>query len=416
MENRVTTKSRFIVDFSSSVKRSAKTPRCDSVAKKRAVPVLCSESLVSRRFQVAAEAATTTDHLNSPSSLPIVEARELGWSRHFREDYTLENEVLGEGSFGRVRAAINNQNGEKVAVKMLPKRSSGDWEKYSSLIRKEVDHWKILENCPQVVDLMGVYEDDDNLYIVQELCTGGDLQHLLKGNVCLAESEAAQIVIPILKMLSECHEHNICFGDVKPANFMLKHPYSITHSLTDSSSPQHNLIVKTVDFGCSQKLNEDEKLSKKTGTPLYMAPEIFFGWYGLEVDIWAVGMMLYQLIGGKLPFFGDHADQLKKGPSFMIVQAVMDSELELTGSPWDNTSTELKSLIRGLLDLDYNTRLTAKGALHHLWIKQHSPNNNMGLKGPLGNIIKFPGSSGSSVASSKGGNGGSEDGQGGIGN
>lgn len=75
------------------------------------------------------------------------------------------------------------------------------------------------------------------------------------------------------------------------------------------------------------KLKDGEKLKKRTGTPLYMAPEIFFGWYGIEVDIWATGMMLYQLISGKLPFFGNFSEKLRKGPIFMIVQAVMDSEV-----------------------------------------------------------------------------------------
>lgn len=141
-----------------------------------------------------------------------------------------------------------------------------------------------------------------------------------------------------------------------------------------------------------------------------MAPEIFFGWYSMEVDVWATGMMLYQLIAGKLPFFGDHAEQLKKGPTFMIVQAVMESDLEFSGKAWDDVSSELKDLIRGLLDVDYNTRLTAKLALQHPWIKMNSKDNVI-VKGPFGNIIKFHGPETPVVRS--GGNGDSEDDNGG---
>lgn len=144
-----------------------------------------------------------------------------------------------------------------------------------------------------------------------------------------------------------------------------------------------------------------------------MAPEIFFGWYSVEVDIWAVGMMLYQLIAGKLPFFGDHAEQLKKGPTFMIVQAVMESDLDFSGAEWDGVSSDLKELIRSLLDVDYNTRLDARAALQHPWIKKHSRDNVI-VKGPLGNIIKFPGTPGAPVLRS-GGNGDCE-GKGGLGN
>lgn len=81
-----------------------------------------------------------------------------------------------------------------------------------------------------------------------------------------------------------------------------------------------------------KQVAEDSKLKKRTGTPLYMAPEIFFGWYGIEVDVWAAGMLLYQMICGKLPFFGDNSHSLRKGPTYMVVQAVMDSEV---GMHWN---------------------------------------------------------------------------------
>jgi len=143
-----------------------------------------------------------------------------------------------------------------------------------------------------------------------------------------------------------------------------------------------------------------------------MAPEIFFGWYSVEVDIWAVGMMLYQLISGRLPFFGDHAEQLKKGPMFMIVQAVMETDLDFDGPEWDGISSELKDFIAQLLDVDYNTRPSAKTALHHSWIRHYSRDNVI-VKGPFGNIIKFPGKPGETVFR---GSGDSHDGRDGLGN
>lgn len=78
---------------------------------------------------------------------------------------------------------------------------------------------------------------------------------------------------------------------------------------------------------CTLQLAEDTKLKKRTGTPLYMAPDLFFGWYGVEVDVWAAGMLMYQLISGKLPFFGDNVDKLAKASPMKIFQAFMDSEV-----------------------------------------------------------------------------------------
>jgi len=141
--------------------------------------------------------------------------------------------------------------------------------------------------------------------------------------------------------------------------------------MVDPTAPKGDIVLKAVDFGCSQKLNGKDRLNKRTGTPLYMAPEIFFGWYGTEVDIWAAGMVLYQLISGKLPFFGEKAEEFTKAPKMLIVQALMDNELEMTGGVWDSVSEEAKDLISKLLDVDYNTRISARAALQHDWIQRY---------------------------------------------
>lgn len=425
MQARIEAKAQRRVDFF-SVRRTGKSRKSRYLSAARCVRFSLSpspsvagrpsrglRSVQVRPFPISAAAS----HVTIPVSDPPHEekgVRDLGWSRTFAEKFELEDKSLGEGSFGVVKPAVMRETGKRYAAKLIPKNVQGEWDRYSALLLREVTHWKQLQDCQQVVHLEGVYEDDQYLYIVQELCTGGDVQHFIKDNGQLTENEAAQIITPILKMLAACHEKNICFGDVKPANFMLKKPYPCKRHIADPSAPRGDIIVKGIDFGCSQKISEEERLKKRTGTPLYMAPEIFFGWYSVEVDIWAVGMMLYQLIAGRLPFFGEHAEQLKKGPTFMIVQAVMESELDFSGEVWNSVSSDLKDLIRSLLDVDYNTRLTAKVALHHPWIKKYSRDNVI-VKGPLGNIIKFPGSSGTPVLRS-GGNGDSEDGKDGLGN
>lgn len=135
---------------------------------------------IRRRRRLLVAAASDVVSQNPPNHV-VEESRDLGWSRSFAEDYLLnDEEVLGEGSFGVVRPAINRLTGDPVAVKLLPKRVTGDWQRYSALLQREIEHWKLLKNCPQVVKMEGVYEDDDYLYIVQELCTGGDIQHLLR--------------------------------------------------------------------------------------------------------------------------------------------------------------------------------------------------------------------------------------------
>lgn len=145
-------------------------------------PRLSAAECVSSRRQRSLLAAAANDVISAvPPTAIVEESRDLGWSRSFAEDYLLnDEEVLGEGSFGVVKPAINKLTGDSVAVKLLPKNVTGDWQRYSALLQREIEHWKLLKNCPQVVKMEGVYEDDDYLYIVQELCTGGDIQHLIR--------------------------------------------------------------------------------------------------------------------------------------------------------------------------------------------------------------------------------------------
>jgi len=82
----------------------------------------------------------------------------LGWTQTFHERFNLQDEILGEGSFGIVRPAVLKETGKTYAVKMLLKSAEGDWEKRSAMLQREYTHWKQLQDCQQVVYLEGVYE------------------------------------------------------------------------------------------------------------------------------------------------------------------------------------------------------------------------------------------------------------------
>lgn len=343
---------------------------------------------------------------------------DLGWPREFDALFEVLDEFLGEGAFGTVKAVRHRVTGKRFAVKMLPKSrgKKGNWEAYAAMLQKEVSLWTAVQNShdKHIVQLRGAFEDDEYVYLVQDICEGGNLQRLLKERKTLDEREAAQAISGVLFMLAAAHDRNICFGDVKPANFLLEAQYPCRRHLVDSSAPKGDLVVKGVDFGCSQKLNGEDRLGKQTGTPLYMAPEIFFGWYGLEVDIWAAGMMLYQLLSGKLPFFGEKAEELKNGPKFLIVEALMDSKLEFTGEPWATVSDDAKDLISKMLDVEYSSRISARAALQHNWIQRYCEHPAVVFAkrdGVTSNIIDFPSSPGTPVSN----NSGTDDHKGGAG-
>ncbi|BDA46230.1 Calcium-dependent protein kinase [Coccomyxa sp. Obi] len=304
----------------------------------------------------------------------------------FADSFTL-GELLGIGSFGKVYRAVSKaQPGQDFAVKIVPKHREGVLdERIARRIHEEIETLKMLQSRPEAVQLVGVFEDKDQVCIVTELCLGGDLEHFLKDYGSMTEAEAAHAAHDILQVLAECHRQGICYADVKPANFLLKRPYSRqAHSSSDSSAPSRVLEIRVGDFGCSQRLQKKEKLNKRTGTPLYMAPELFMRYYGVESDQWALGIMMYQLLSGHLPFWDEQSDR----SPFAVMSAILSKEVCYTGPEWEGISDSAKNFVASLLDRDYNSRMTAAEALEHPWITAHCnedgcsvANNVVQLKG-----------------------------------
>jgi len=124
-------------------------------------------------------------------------------------------------------------------------------------------------------------QDEENAYIVQELCTGGTLRDHLHSQGCCSEREAANVMQGVLDLLVECHKRSICYGDLKPANIMF----------SGSLQQQRPLQVRAIDFGCSHS-TQGRVLTQTCGSPLYMAPEVALQRYGVGVDVWSAGVMV----------------------------------------------------------------------------------------------------------------------------
>ena len=191
---------------------------------------------------------------------------------------------------------------------------------------------------------------------------------VLQDQGSLTEQEAARVTQNIVSVLAECHRQHICYADVKPANFLLKHQYPDPRVLVDPSCIQRNIELKVADFGCSQHVTRGVKLNKKAGTPLYMAPELFMRHWGIESDMWALGMLLYQMLAGKMPFWS--SGQQMRDP-LSVMSAILSGDIEFEGEAWYGISPEAVDLCKLLLDRDYNTRISAAETLAHPWLQQH---------------------------------------------
>lgn len=277
---------------------------------------------------------------------------------------------LGEGGYGevwlarqRVRAASEQEHaGRLVAVKRVrkPNAAAGlddaDAECEDALeeFRTEVELMRSLDH-PSICRLLQVYEDPKNLYIVMEHITGGELfEHVVDlGN--FGEHDAAQVMRQVASALVYCHHRGVVHRDIKPENILVV--------ASDDSSDDAELSVKLIDFGFGCRILEGVKLKAKVGTFVYTAPEVLNGEICNEKqDLWSLGCVLFVLLSGDSPFFGDDCKQ-----------NILDGVFAMEGDAWEAVSRLAKDVIHGLLKVNPEERLSAAKLLEHPWLQQEKP-------------------------------------------
>ncbi|KAJ3104865.1 SIK kinase 3, partial [Phlyctochytrium bullatum] len=207
--------------------------------------------------------------------------------------YDLEKAV-GEGNFAKVRLATHCLTGEKVAVKIIDKDKL-DKVTARKLFR-EVRIMKLL-NHPHIVRLYEVIDTPKELYLIMEYAAGGEVFDYLVAHGRMKEKDARRHFRQIISAVEYCHNLHIIHRDLKAENLLL-----------DS-----NMNVKIADFGFSNQFNPGQRLNTWCGSPPYAAPELFQGkeYSGPEVDIWSLGVVLYVLVCGALPFDGSTLPKLR---------------------------------------------------------------------------------------------------------
>merc|ERR1719409_971535 len=174
----------------------------------------------------------------------------------------------------------------------------------------------------------------------------------------------------IVRAVYHMHENHICHRDLKPENFlfMTKHPFE-------------KALLKIIDFGLSASFTEGQVLTTKAGTPYFVAPQVLAGKYNHLCDLWSCGVIMYVLLCGYPPFFGEtDADVLSK---------VRLGNFSFNATDWKNVSEDAKNLIRMLLKMNPRDRYTAEQALNHVWVRNKAPKSqNQPLQNTLVDNLK----------------------------
>lgn len=279
---------------------------------------------------------------------------------------------IGTGSFGKVYRVNHLKTGQERALKVVSKaiiKYQDDDKKFL----KEIELLSQLDH-PYIIKVYEYFVENNNYYVVQELCKGGELYEQIYQIESFTEKSAATIMKQLLSAVYYLHSVNIVHRDLKPENIMLE------------STDEENFSIKLIDFGTSRFFSEGSLLDQKVGTSYYIAPEVILKKYNHKCDIWSSGVILFILLCGYPPFDGDNDED--------IMECVVKEEASYSEPEWKNISPEAISFLKKLLTKDYNKRITAEDALKEKWIvdtlaEEANYGNKINLSNQIHNFQKF---------------------------
>ncbi len=254
---------------------------------------------------------------------------------------------LQSGSYATVCRGTHRASGKKVAIKCVLREDlppNDDAAIYDEvLILSTLRHRYI---CP----LIDFFEEVECYYLVMELMSGGDLFERIGKRKTYTENDARNLCRKMLESVRYCHENSVVHCDMKPKNLLL---------LDDHD----DVNVKLSDFGFATRVYEPRSLTKQCGTPFFVSPEVLMrSPYDQQSDMWSVGVIMYLLLGGDLPFMGRSQKEL--------FRSIVLGDYDFPEESWSHVSDEAKDLVRKLLVTDPAKRLTSRAAMQSPWMRQ----------------------------------------------
>lgn len=260
---------------------------------------------------------------------------------------------LGAGTFGTVRLGEHKVTKQKRAIKNIFKNRTSKREEdqlaNEMRILQEISH-------PNILPLVEYFETDTRVFIVTDIYEGGELFDEIIARGDFTDRDASLVINQLLSCLAYLAKKNIVHRDFKPENILLEKTKNLES-------------IKVIDFGHAVEFdkNGSKPLTKRVGTPYYMAPELLKGKYGHKVDIWSVGVISYILLCGSPPFGGESNEE--------IFERVEAGKYQMEHNPWPEVSNSAKDFIKQILTVDPKERKEAKELLKHPFLMFRTKNN-----------------------------------------
>ncbi|XP_039604343.1 serine/threonine-protein kinase 33 [Polypterus senegalus] len=263
---------------------------------------------------------------------------------------------LGQGSFGVVYETVHNETGKKWAIKKVNREKAGSSAVW--LLEREVGILKRVHH-EHIIHLEEVFETPKRMYLVTELCDGGELKEILQRKKYFTENETRHIISSLAAAIVYLHKKDIVHRDLKLENILVKN--------YDNDNLNENEIllnIKVTDFGLAVQtggVGSENMLQATCGTPIYMAPEVINAHdYSQQCDVWSIGVIMYMLLCGSPPFMASSEEKL--------FEQIKKGDLNFADPIWNAISDAARNVIRCLLKVDPAHRITASELLDNPWI------------------------------------------------
>jgi len=295
----------------------------------------------------------------------------------FSDMYYLTGEHLGRGAYATVQTCVNRFTGVEYAAKIIEKRP----ENSRVRVIKEIETFHLCSGHQNIVQLIEYFEENDKFYLIFEKMRGGPLLNHIQQRIFFSEHEACLVTRDIVNALKYLHDRGIAHRDLKPENILCTYP--------DRVSP-----VKLCDLDLASKMSlhapttiTTPELQSPVGSAEFMAPEVvdaFVGEalsYDKRCDLWSLGVILYIMLCGYPPFYGecDMADcGWDRGLPCQDCQdslfaRIQKGEYDFPDEDWAHISPRAKDLIRHLLVKDASQRYTVDDVMRHDWLHMQAP-------------------------------------------
>ena len=264
--------------------------------------------------------------------------------------YELLN-YLGKGGFGRVYKVKHKLSNQFRAMKIIKCKTNNPHSNSYEII-KQINILKTLDH-PNIIKIYEFYSTEKYIYIINELCTGGELFNKIVEVKYFTESTACFIMRQLLSAVAYCHDKGVIHRDLKPENILIE----------DSEEKDKEYFhIKIIDFGTCEILKK-KKLTEQIGTSFYIAPEVLKNGYNEKCDLWSCGVILYILLCGSPPFYGKSEKE--------IFQKILEGNINFKHKIWNKISQDAKNLVTKLLQVDPTKRLSAAKALEDVWFQKN---------------------------------------------